>query len=103
MTMNKFLRTLNRILAYLLIPLFILLMITGYRQLGYFTFLTRGLANSLHQIYANISFLVLFAVHALISIKFALARKRIKGLHVDIMLLAAGIIFIGGFSYFALR
>lgn len=103
MTMNKFLRTLNRILAYLLIPLFILLMVTGYRQLGYFTFLTRGLANSLHQIYANISFLVLFTVHALISIKFALDRKRIKGLHVDIMLLAAGIIFISGFSYFALR
>jgi len=101
--MDKFLRKLNRILAYLLIPLFIVLMITGYRQVGYFTFLTRGLANSLHQIYLNISFLVLFTTHALTSIRFALARNRVRGLYLDVLFLVAGVIFIGGFSYFALR
>ncbi|MGM0366393.1 MAG: hypothetical protein ACQEP5_07625 [Actinomycetota bacterium] len=100
--MDNFLRKLNRIFAYLLLPLFILLMVTGYRQVGYFTFLTRGMANALHQIYINISFLVLFTAHALISIRFALARNRVKGLYLDILLLVTGVVFIGGFAYFAL-
>ncbi len=101
--MDKFLRRLNRITAYLLIPLFIVMIITGYRQLGYFTFLTRGVAHALHQIYINISFLVLFTFHSLASIRFALARNRAKSLYLDILLLLIGIMFIGGFSYFALR
>ncbi|MCG9479840.1 MAG: hypothetical protein K9H14_06470 [Actinomycetia bacterium] len=100
--MEKFLRKLNRILGYLLMPLFIVLMITGYRQVGYFTFFTRGIANLLHQVYINISFLVMVTMHAGLSIRFALARNRIKGRSVDLLLLLCGLIFIIGFTYFAL-
>ncbi len=99
----KFLRKLNRIIAYLLIPLFIFLLITGYRQVGYFTFITRGIANSLHQIYINIAFLVLFTFHSVMGIRAALARKKVKGLYIDILLIIIGIIFTLGFSYFAFR
>ncbi len=100
--MNKFLRKLNRIAAYILIVLFVILMITGYRQVGYFTFITRGVASSLHQIYINIIFLVLFTFHSAMGIRIALKRNKVSGLYVDILLIILSIIFIAGFSYFTM-
>jgi len=99
--LNRFLITFSRVAAYILIVLFIFLMITGYRNTGHFTFIARGLANMLHIIYLNIAFLVLATVHALISIKFALARNNVKGKYIDILLLVIGAAFIAGFTYFA--
>ena len=98
--MEKFLTRLCRITAYILIVIVILMIITGYRQVGYFTFMTRGLANTLHQLYLNIAFLVVGSIHALTAIRRALTRNRIKGLYIDILLIFIGILFIGGFSYF---
>jgi len=99
--MEKFLLRLSRITAYILIVLFILMMISGYRQTGHFTFISRGMANTLHQIYLNIAFLFVLSIHALTAIRRALMRNRIKGRYIDIMLIVLGILFIGGFSYFA--
>ena len=99
--MEKFLLKLSRITAYILIVLFILIMITGYRQTGHFTFIPRGMANTLHQIYLNIAFLVVGSIHALTAIRRALIRNRIKSMYIDILLIVLGILFIGGFSYFA--
>ncbi len=101
MNLNRFLTIFSRVAAYVLIVLFVVIMVTGYRSLGHFTFITRGLANSLHIIYINIAFLVLASIHALISIRFALARKNVKGLYIDVLLLVIGGVFITGFTYFA--
>ena len=101
MSLNRFLTIFSRVAAYIMIVLFIVIMITGYRSLGHFTFMTRGLANSLHIIYLNIAFLVLACIHALISIRFALARKNVKGRYIDVLLLVIGAVFIAGFTYFA--
>jgi len=98
--MEKILTRINRISAYILLVLVLLILITGYRQVGYFTFFTRGLANSLHQIYLNIAGLVIGSVHILISIRKALARNKIKGIWVNIILVILGVAVVGGFSYF---
>ena len=99
--MNKFLTKFNRISAYILIVLFLVIMITGYRQTGHFTFIGRGLASSLHQVYINIAFLVLFTVHTILGVRIALTRNKIKGMYVEVMLILLGILVIAGFSYFA--
>jgi hypothetical protein len=101
MNLNRFLTVFSRVAAYILIVLFVIIMITGYRSTGHFTFMTRGLANTLHIIYINIAFLVLACIHALVSIRFALARKNVKGRYVDVLLLVIGAVFIAGFTYFA--
>jgi hypothetical protein len=98
--MEKVLTRINRISAYVLIVLVLLILITGYRQVGYFTFFTRGLANSLHQIYLNIAGLVVGAVHVLLSVRRALIRNKIKGVYINIILALIGIVVVGGFSYF---
>jgi ABC-type sulfate transport system permease subunit len=98
--MEKVLTRINRISAYVLIALVLLILITGYRQVGYFTFFTRGLANSLHQIYLNIAGLVVGAVHVLLSARRALMRNKIKGIFINIILALIGIVVVGGFSYF---
>ena len=98
--MEKILTRINRISAYILLVLVLLILITGYRQVGYFTFFTRGLANSLHQIYLNIAGLFIGSVHILISIRKALIRNKIKGIWVNIILVILGVAVVGGFSYF---
>ncbi len=98
--MGKILTRISRISAYVLIVLVLLILITGYRQVGYFTFFTRGLASSLHQIYLNIAGLIFGSIHVLISIRKALARNRIRGIWIDIVLIVLGIVIAGGFSYF---
>jgi ABC-type sulfate transport system permease subunit len=98
--MEKVLTRINRISAYILIVLVLLILITGYRQVGYFTFFGRGLANSLHQIYLNIAGLVVGAVHVLLSVRRALIRNQIRGIYINIILALIGIIVVGGFSYF---
>ena len=99
--MEKFLLKLCRITAYISIILFILMMISGYRQTGHFTFISRVMANTMHQIYLNIAFLFVISIHALTAIRRALMRNRIKGAYIDILLVVLGILFVGGFSYFA--
>ena len=99
--MEKFLLKLCRITAYISIILFILMMISGYRQTGHFTFISRGMANTMHQISLNIAFLFVISIHALTAIRRALMRNRIKGAYIDILLVVLGILFVGGFSYFA--
>ena len=98
--MEKVLTRINRISAYILIVLVLLILITGYRQAGHFTFFTRGLANSLHQVYLNITGLIVGAVHVLLSIRRALIRNKIKGIYINIILALIGIVVVGGFSYF---
>ena len=100
--MNKFLRKVNRIIAYILIPLFIIMLITGYRNLNFFTFLGRGEANLLHYKATNIPFIILFAVHTLLGIRIALHRNRVRGLFADVLLLLIGLFFITVFIYFSL-
>lgn len=77
------------------------MMLSGYQQLGRFTFISRGMANAIHQVYLNTAFLFVGTIHALTAIRRALKRNRIKGTYVDILLIILGILFIGGFSYFA--
>lgn len=99
--MNRFLIKFNRVISYILIALFIAMLITGYRSVGYFTFMSRGLANSLHIVFLNVSFIVLFVIHSMIGIRLALLRNKLKGWYIDVFLIVFGITLIGGFAYFA--
>jgi len=99
--MNKFLIKFNRVISYILIALFIAMLITGYRSVGHFTFMPRGIANSLHVVSLNVSFIVLFVIHSMIGIRLALSRNRIKGIFTDVVLILFGCLLIGGFAYFA--
>jgi len=101
--MPKFLIKLNRIFAYILIPLVIAILITGYRNTEHFTFINRGVANLLHSVWLNLAFLVLFTVHSLIAIKLALIRNKVTAKYLDVLLTVIGILFIAGFAYFAFR
>ena len=100
--MEKILTRINRISAYILIVLVLLMLITGYRQVGHFTFFSRGLANSLHQVYLNLAGLVIGSLHVLLSVRKALMRNGLKGRYINIILIFIGLIIIGGFSYFTL-
>jgi len=99
--MNRFIVKLNRTIAWVLAINTIILIITGYRSLGYFQFFTRGSADITHRIYLGISFIVLFASHSLISTRFILMRKHIKGRYIDVILILVGIIFITFFILLA--
>lgn len=99
--MNRFLIKFNRLISYILIALFVAMLITGYRSVGHFTFMTRGLANSLHIVFLNVSFIVLFVIHSMIGIRLALTRNKIKGWFIDVVLILFGCVLIGGFVYFA--
>jgi hypothetical protein len=101
--MPKFLIKLNRLLAYILIPLVIAIIITGYRNTEHFTFINRGVANLLHSVWLNIAFLILFTVHSLIGIKLALIRNKVTAKYLNALLVVIGILFIAGFAYFAFR
>lgn len=99
---NRFLIKFNRYIAYTLIANVVILFVTGYRIKGYFNFFSIYFANITHRIQFNISFIVLLALHMLISIRFILMRKQIKGKYIDIILILTGITFIAFFSFFAL-
>ena len=99
---NKFIVKLNRIICYIMIALVVGILITGYRMIGYFTFIPRGLSDYLHRIYLNIPFIVLFIVHTLLSVRIALMRKQIKSVYLDILFIFIGLAFAVFFSYFAL-
>jgi len=100
--MNRFLIRLNRVIAYVILALMVGVLITGYRMTGSFSFLPRGLSDSLHRIYFNVPLIVLFIAHSLISIRIGFIRKGVKSLSLDILFLVIGIAFSVFFSYFAL-
>ncbi|MHB1347822.1 MAG: hypothetical protein ACYCXK_10055 [Candidatus Humimicrobiaceae bacterium] len=90
-------------LAYILLPLVMAILITGYRNTEHFTFINRGVANLLHSVWLNLAFLVVFTVHSILGIKLALIRNNVNGRYIDALLIAIGILFIAGFAYFAFR
>jgi len=99
---DKFLIKLNRVIAYIKIGLVVGLLITGFRMIGYFTFINRGLADYLHRIYFNVPFIILFTIHTLLSVRITLMRKQKKSIFLDILFIVIGIGFIAVFSYLAL-
>ena len=89
--MNKLLVKINRLFAYALLANTIIMLVTGYRTRGHFAFFSRGFADITHRIHLNVSFIVLLIVHSLLSIRFALMRKKIQGTYIDIMLILVGV------------
>jgi hypothetical protein len=96
--MSKYLVKINRIIAYALLANTIIMLITGYRTRGHFLFLSRGFAEITHIVHLNISFIVLFSAHFLLSIRFALIRKNIQSIYIDVMLSLIGAVLIGIFT-----
>ena len=92
--MNKLLVKINRIIAYALLANTMVMLITGYRTRGHFAFFSRGFADLTHRIHLNVSFIVLLIIHSLLSIRFALMRKKIQGKYIDIMLFLVGVALI---------
>lgn len=95
--LNRVLIRINRYIAYVLLLIAVVMIVTGYRTTGHFAFFSRGFADITHRIHLNISFIVLLAVHALLSVRSALLRKKIGGAYIDIMLLLIGAVFVGLF------
>ena len=100
--LSKFLLKFNRYISYLLLALVVGILMTGYRMIGYFNFIPRGLAAYLHRIYLNVPFIVLVIMHAIISIRISIMRKKKKNVYLDMLLILTGIGFAVFFSYFAL-
>ena len=90
------------VMAVILIVFVFGILITGYRMIGYFTFIPRGLADYLHRIYFNVPFIVLVVAHSLLSIRVYVMRKKKGSVFLDIILAIAGVGLIAFFSYFAL-
>lgn len=101
--MNRFLVKLNRWSCYILFPTGILMFILGYRMTGSFVLINRGFADLLHKIYLNVLFVVLFFLHSLLSIRFALMRKNIKSVYLDVLFILLGLGMTGYFSCLSLR
>ncbi|MFW6138852.1 MAG: hypothetical protein ACOC7U_06745 [Spirochaetota bacterium] len=100
--LNRFLLKLNRFAAYILLANTLVLLVTGYRTMGYFRFFSRNFADIFHRYYLAISFTVLFVIHSFLSIRLVLMRHKIKGPLVDAALGTAGGALLGLFLYVAL-
>jgi hypothetical protein len=100
--LNRFLVLFNRIVSWILIALVVSLLVTGYRMIGFFSFIPRGLADSLHRVYLNVPFIVLVTVHILVSIRISLMRRKKQNRALDIVFIFIGTAFAAVFSYFAL-
>jgi hypothetical protein len=100
---NRFLLKLNRVFAWAVLTLMVGVLMTGYRMTGAFSFIPRGLADSLHRVYLSVPLIVLFIAHSLISIRVSYTRKHPRSALLDAAFLVAGAAFAVFFSYFALN
>jgi hypothetical protein len=101
--LDRFLTKLNRYTAYLLIPVVLLMLMTGYRSTGAFPFIPRGLADLLHRIYLNVVFLFLFCLHTLLSLRILLRRKQRGGRLTDVVFILIGAGMFGVFAFLSLK
>ena len=101
--MNRFLTRLNRYVAYLLIPVVLFMLVTGYRATGNFPFIPRGFADLLHRIHLNVVFLFLFSVHTMLSLRIVLMRKQMGGRLLDAAFILIGAALFGFFAYLSLK
>lgn len=101
--MKKFLVKLNRWSGYILFPTGIFMFILGYRMSGSFVFINRGFADLLHKIYLNVLFVFLFFLHSLLSLRFALMRKNLGSVYLDVLFVLLGLGMAGYFSYLSFR
>ncbi len=99
---DRFLVKVNRYSGYILIPLTVGLLVSGYRMVGYFNFFSRGLADLLHRIFIHTAFVLTFSIHTFLSLRHVLMRRNIKGVLVDILLIIAGVGFAGYFIFLGL-
>lgn len=100
---DSFLVKLNRYVAYALIPLTLLMLVTGFRMTGSFGFFSRGFSDLLHRVYLTMGFVVLFTVHVLLSVRTVLMRKRIRSRLLDVLFITAGAGLVGYFTVLSLR
>ncbi|MBN2322913.1 MAG: hypothetical protein JXQ30_04200 [Spirochaetes bacterium] len=96
--LNRFLVRMNRVSAYVLLLVAVLMIVTGYRSTGRFAFFSRGFADITHRIHLNIAFVSLLSLHSVLSTRTALQRRNIGGTYVDIALIIAGAVFIAIFT-----
>lgn len=96
--MKRIYNRINRTIAYILIPLFLLMALTGFVTGGKSNILERGVSALLHQEYLNILFTVLVTVHTLFGVNIMLARRKIKGRLINGLLIAAGFVVISGIT-----
>lgn len=101
--MNRILTRIQRIIGYIIAVLLLLQLATGYRNLGFFTFIQHDLADSFHQIYIIIPFSFLAVSHLLIGVKRAFIRTKVKGIYIDIILLIVGVVFVIGIVYLSMQ
>jgi hypothetical protein len=101
--LDRFLTKLNRYASYLLIPVVLLMLMTGYRSTGAFPFIPRGFADLFHRIYLNAVFLFLFFLHTLLSLRIVLKRKQRGSRLLDVVLILIGTGMFGFFTYLSLK
>ncbi len=91
MKVNRFLYKLHRVISWALVPLMIVVAVSGYGYVRKVQFLHRRLAFELHDT-LDLPLLLLIVAHVLLAARFELMRFKIKGKVVDITLLILGIV-----------
>ncbi|MGD2250997.1 MAG: hypothetical protein PVF58_21580 [Candidatus Methanofastidiosia archaeon] len=87
---EKTLFTVQRIVSWILVPLIIVEVITGYAYTRQIRFLHRGLAFDVHTT-LDLPLLLLLVVHVIIGARSELRRFKIKGKTTDYILVIIGV------------
>lgn len=90
MKLDRFLFKLHRIISWVLLPLMIVVAVSGYAYVRKIQFLHRGLAFDLHNT-LDLPLLLLIVAHVVLAGRLELKRFKIKGRAVDVLLLVLGI------------
>lgn len=91
MKVNRFLYKVHRWVSWALVPLMIIVVVSGYAYVRKVKFLQRGLAFRLHDV-LDLPLILLIVAHVVLAARFELMRFKIKGRIVDGLLLVLGIV-----------
>ncbi|KYK31048.1 MAG: hypothetical protein AYK19_17530 [Theionarchaea archaeon DG-70-1] len=91
MKVNRLLYKVHRFISWLLVPLMIVVVVSGYAYVRKVKFLNRGSAFYLHDT-LDLPLMLLIVAHVVLAARFELMRFKIKGRIVDGLLLVLGIV-----------
>ncbi|MBU7025796.1 MAG: hypothetical protein HXS48_02560 [Theionarchaea archaeon] len=91
MKVNRLLFRVHRWISWALVPLMIIVAVSGYAYVRKVQFLHRGLAFQLHDT-LDLPLFLLIVAHVMLAARFELMRFKVKGRIVDGLLLVLGIV-----------
>ena len=98
MKRDRYLFKMHRVISWIMVPLMIVVVVSGYAYTRNIKFLHRGLAFDLHT-RLELPLLLLVVAHVVLAARFELRRFKIRSKVVDVILLISGIIVAAGLIY----